>query len=821
MSSPLIVNCDDLVRHEAEFVWGKETPPPEDVFGIAASGGGIRSATVTLGAIQALAENSLLERFSYLSTVSGGGYIGSALSWFWAGGPFIGKKVPPERATFGCERGDFPFQVRPVEHKPSSTSYKKLEIQEKSYRNLDFLRHHGSYLTSADHIGYIALIVSIFRTVLISLFVWVPPLVFLFYVIDSLERHAYTKYTFYCAMEKFEYSCSILSRFFPRPFYSALIYGSGVIFVLFMILAIILSLVRPQIKDEVIDVKGAITYITGAAGLVLLVFFIYCQYNVTAPISSAILMMTPLIVGVLTAVGVAKFTRKSASYMLRRLFDRSSGTAVPIGLFILALGMMPNITAMTDPSSPPEPGSIFSTSVGTLGLLSGVGTAVYGYYIKVRSIAPGISAKIITLLASIFFVYGLILICFVTAHHILYISDDVVVISASICAFLISLAIGSFSSVNSNGLHRFYRDRLMETFLPDASAILRGDALKSDAADTFSLTEMWKHNATDSKRPYHIVNAHAILTNSADAKVALRGGDNFILSAGFVGSEATGWMRTDRYIEANGPLTLASAMAASGAAANANAGYIGTGLTRERWLSIVMSLLNIRLGLWIPNPRATDRPKVKKMWFSSPTYFGPAFCSGILNFGYHEKAKFLELSDGGHFENLGIYELIRRKLRVIVAIDGEQDGSLNLSSLVSSINRVREDFGAVITFSKSHGPALLLPRESRDYPDGVKISQFPFIVADIRYRDGSRGVLIYIKATMTSELEFCTRGYRAANPDFPHQTTADQFFDPEQFEAYRDLGMKSCRQVIELLGLKDSFDLDIILRNYHSLATED
>lgn len=822
MSGPFVENDDELIRREAELIWGKETDKPDKVLGVAASGGGIRSGTVTLGALQALANAGLLEKFSYLSTVSGGGYLGSALSWFWSGGPFIGKKVDRDKVTFGCEAGNFPFQVRPVDQGQPSSGYKQLSIKEKAYKNLEFLRHHGSYLTSADDIGFVALVLSLIRTVVISLIVWVPLLIFLFCLIEFGEiRMSLLKDS--CATEDAPLHCAATMELLPRPFYSTILYSGLLTFVLFIVMAITLSLVKPGIKDDKIDVLAGVLYLLLAAGIVCSIVMLSYFFATTGPITSSLAMMASLFVGPAIAVGLAKFTRMNASYMLRRFFDKSSGIVVPMGIFAILMGSMPTIAGIPDPSVPslPAGGSFWSAYLGTVSLLSGIGTAIYGYYIKARSILPTLSGKIASIIGSILFIYGLFLFCFVSAHLVMHLQDDRLIISTLLFLLVTGVYLGCRSNVNSNGLHRFYRDRLMETFLPDASAILRGNALQSDAADTFSIAEMWKHDAGDEKRPYHIVNAHAILTNSEDAKIALRGGDNFIMSAGFIGSQATGWMRTDKYIEENGPLTLASAMAASGAAANANAGYIGTGVTRERWLSVVMSLLNIRLGLWITNPNARIKRKAGKTGYSTPTYFGPTLFSGILNIGYHEKAKFLELSDGGHFENLGIYELVRRKVSVIVAIDGEQDGSINLSSLVSSINRVREDFGAVITFSKTHGPSLLLPRESREYPDGVKISQFPFIVADIRYRGRSRGVLIYIKATMTSELDFCTRGYRAANPEFPHQTTADQFFDPEQFEAYRDLGMKSCTQAIELLGLKESFDPDDILRKYHSLTTKD
>ncbi len=67
-----------------------EEPPP-NIAGLALSGGGIRSATFCLGVLQALAKAGVLKRLDYLSTVSGGGYVGS----------FIGAWIAREGNTVG------------------------------------------------------------------------------------------------------------------------------------------------------------------------------------------------------------------------------------------------------------------------------------------------------------------------------------------------------------------------------------------------------------------------------------------------------------------------------------------------------------------------------------------------------------------------------------------------------------------------------------------------------------------------------------------------------------------------------------------------
>jgi hypothetical protein len=542
---------------------------------------------------------------------------------------------------------------------------------------------------------------------------------------------------------------------------------------------------------------------------------------------------------------------------------------------------LPVIVASLKPDAPSIP---ILGALGPIGgvatLLSGVGTALYGYYLKAKSALPGIAGQIFATLGSVVFLSGVLLFSFVVARGIFLASQSDVgalppqsvsqetsptlkdmsaaaqraarafsaaadqakagkpdavapektdgppvltpeqrklLISISLALFILAFLIGWFGSVNATGLHRFYRDRLMETFMPMATAVEKGTAQESDVADNLSVIDVLSKPEERGDRPYHLINAHAILVNDeADPKVALRGGDNFVISPVFVGSTSTGWMPTTEYVRHHGALTLASAMAVSGAAANANAGYIGTGLTRDRFVSTVMSFLNIRLGLWVGNPRAAAKrsiPGKRRISKKMATYFNPVLTCGILGYGHHRDARYLELSDGGHFENLGLYELVRRRLDLILVVDAEQDRAISLSALVSSANRIKEDFGVSIGFLDAKGPERLLGKATDRYPSGVTIAKSPFVVVAISYPElpgeagrppvspGKQGVLIYIKSTMVTGLEFSTEGYRAANPDFPHQSTVDQFFDPDQFEAYRDLGKTSCASMIKELGL--------------------
>src|SRR5262249_36265122 len=138
----------------------------------------------------------------------------------------------------------------------------------------------------------------------------------------------------------------------------------------------------------------------------------------------------------------------------------------------------------------------------------------------------------------------------------------------------LAFAMGVIGNINFVGLHRYYRDRLMEAFMPSDTAVANGKVSYSAVADELSIAELFIGHTSDEKAvavpvpvPYPLINTNAIMINDNKPKVATRGGDNFLISPLYVGSTVTGWDRTDDYIRNNGPLTLASAMAASGAAA--------------------------------------------------------------------------------------------------------------------------------------------------------------------------------------------------------------------------------------------------------------
>ncbi len=237
-----------------------------------------------------------------------------------------------------------------------------------------------------------------------------------------------------------------------------------------------------------------------------------------------------------------------------------------------------------------------------------------------------------------------------------------------------------------------------------------------------------------------------------------------------------GYRQTDKYANENGGPTLGTAMAISGAAINPNWGYHSSPA-----MAFLLTLFNVRLGWWMGNPRL-------KKWKNSDPKLGLVYLMRDLLGKSDINMKYVCLSDGGHFDNMGLYELIRRRCHYIILGDGEQDVKGTCEGLANAIRRCRIDFGVEIN---------VLPTgddENDKQPTKTHITYF-----SIKYPGSKiKGKLIYIKAGLTGDETVDIKEYAAANPDFPQQSTNDQFFDEAQFESYRKLGFHSIRDENEL-----------------------
>jgi hypothetical protein len=757
--------------------------------GVGCSGGGVRAATFCLGAIQRLAGAGLLKQIDYLSTVSGGGYTGSSLQWWWHRDP-------------GSDAGDnFPYGV---------------QLRDKSPR-LRFLRNHGSYLTPGDGITYWSGIAVVLRTILLNLIVWFPLLVFTVLALllpakllgDGRYRILWTDY----------FGTTEYPPFFAVFFVLALLIVAALIFSA-VLLAWTSILIPPETNDSKQE-RFRRAVVCTIVGLVLLALAAFgLQYGRLASDYASSMEKTFAGLSIYVAglfsiwtilILVPQLMDKlpvGLNYVMRRFFDSHAGDAMVFAFAAAVIGSIPLVADLLV-----DAGTAYqktATVAGALTAAGGIISALYGHLVQAQRASDSFAGRWLAAIAAALFIYGLAIFAYLIADFVVaqtpiilrafpelcnWREQTVVVVSGAI---VFAGLFGWYTNLNHLGMHRYYRDRLMEAFMPSYDQ--SGNPLRFTEAEGTTLTEIWPVSpepGSRSGRPYPLINTNVILVNDPNIKLQVRGGDSFVLSPLLVGSSATGWLATSDHIKKHGPLTLASAMAGSGAAANANAAYIGSGITRDRIISALMMILNVRLGIWIGSP--SGKP-------GRPNHFRPALTHGIFRWGYRRTSRFIELSDGGHFDNLGIYELVRRQVDLMIIIDAEEDPSTAMTALVSVCQRVREDFDAEIKIGDA---ADILHMKERDgYPLGAKFAQQPFFYCAVDYANGKSGALVYIKASMIKGLGFTVRGYRASNAAFPNQPTADQFFDPAQFEAYRELGFACASEMIDHFGLEGQPLLD-------------
>lgn len=226
------------------------------------------------------------------------------------------------------------------------------------------------------------------------------------------------------------------------------------------------------------------------------------------------------------------------------------------------------------------------------------------------------------------------------------------------------------------------------------------------------------------------------------------------------------------------PLTLGTCMAISGAAVSPNAGYHTSAIN-----SVFLGLFNARLGWWLPN---TSHEKTALRQTAAWRRNFPENPLGWLNVLAAELSgsaspvtSFISVSDGGHFENLGIYELVRRRCKVIICSDGEQDQHYQFHGLGTAIRRCRVDFDTEITIDLSQ----IKERDAKGR------NKAPCAIGTIHYPGNTEpGVLIYLKLSFTGWETEDVAQYRSLHPQFPHEPTSNQFFLESQFESYRRLG---------------------------------
>ena len=361
-----------------------------------------------------------------------------------------------------------------------------------------------------------------------------------------------------------------------------------------------------------------------------------------------------------------------------------------------------------------------------------------------------------------------------------------------VLALLVNWAI----NVNLFSLHGMYRMRLMRAFLGASNTQRYPDAFTQfDPKDTPRETDLPKGAGV----PLHVINTTLNLVGTKNLAWRQRKAASFTFSCLHSGSWRLGYVPTQVYAGADG-VTLATAMAISGAAFNPNMGYHSSPL-----VTLLMTFFNVRLGWWLPNPAREEGAHHAPISSKGADFLhktGPTMALEPLileAFGMTDDTyRWIELTDGGHFENLGLYEMVLRRCHNIVVVDASADPDCQFEDLGNALRKIQIDLGIPIRFE-----------------DGIKMKKGATLdnhycaVATIDYacadddstlskaeRESLAGTLIYIKAALTGDEPPDIKQYALTHPTFPHETTANQFFNESQFESYRHLGSYEIETIV-------------------------
>ena len=363
-------------------------------------------------------------------------------------------------------------------------------------------------------------------------------------------------------------------------------------------------------------------------------------------------------------------------------------------------------------------------------------------------------------------------------------------------AAAVSLLLSCRVDINRFSLHLLYRNRITRAYLGASNPNRRPHPFTGfDPKDDFLLAELAE---TTFPGPYHIINTALNLVGGEELAWQERKAASFVFAPKYSGYEPAKVERLDdvgnrdRKLkphgyrpsgEYGGGISLGTAVAISGAAASPNMGYHSSAP-----LAFLMTVFNVRLGWWLGNPRHQDT------WTNPGPLLG-LFYLVLELFGHtNDRSRCVYLSDGGHFENLGIYELVRRRCRYIVASDGSQDGALTFEDLGNAVRKCRTDLGIEIEMNvepiRRRGDRSL-------WHCAVGIVHYEQVDAD-----ATPGLLVYLKPSLIGDEPADILNYSARQPEFPHQATADQWFDESQFESYRRLGYHIAKKIFQAVAEK-------------------
>lgn len=710
---------------------------PENEIGICVSGGGIRSACVTLGALQVLREQGVLQRARYLVSVSGGGYMTGAMQ-------LAMRPDHPEEAADA--ENCCPFTVNSPE--------------------LDHLRLHGRYIADSFREYAIALVV-LMRGLLVSLGLLAVTVMIAGFTLGVCYRIVPQ-----VTAVEIRALCSGLSC--PEPATTgspSVLWGLGTLVTLALLAWLAEVLVRGYCGRDRHSLR--------IAG---------CLRVCARTLAGAATVVTATCVAVPAIASALAATVNSQHLEVDIARAAAGGTASTV---LLAYG-----------------GALIGILWKQRNKIGGARTLFGRTQSVTQKSADGVTQRVIVwlillLLATI--AMGLFVVMLkIGAHPKMFgLFNEKWPNPVAWTAFVTAVLVALFIDQTWTSLHPFYRRRLARAFAVRRQSVPGGLSSVAVPYD-FQIEEtlLRTYGGKVDNFPQVIFAAAAQLSGTSRTPPGRRA-TSFTFSHDWVGGPQVGYMETSMIDsfprQLRNDMTVQSAMAISGAAfASAMGG-------QAQPVQTLFAVSNARLGTWLPNPawlawrdgqdlgcEEHRLPSIRRFTYLLRELLGI----------YDDDDRLLLVTDGGHYDNLGLVELLRLRCSEIYVIDASADKPPFAKTLAESIMLGIEELGVDI---KLEAPLNLVPGSGEPMSPTIPLSKLnarlsrstvargvvTYPATDEERRKGlpgRRARLTIMKAGLTRDMPYEIQSYAECHPSFPRDNTTDQAFEHDQFDAYHSLG---------------------------------
>ncbi len=815
---------------------------PPDTLGVAFSGGGIRSASFCLGVLQVMARAGWLRHVDYLSTVSGGSYVGTFLGRFFDS--FRGRRAEPD-----YEPGAVQGRVARELANPTSTP-------------IAWLRHHSNYLAPGGS-GDAAVNFAGFLRNLLSIYLVLGTFILAVFGVFDLLEYSQFKGTLGSVSADLIGILTPLTSLLPMDWAGPWLFAAeAALWLGALPLMASYWLVSQDLPE------GFTAPVLVAAAILAVALLV---------VTASPLPLLVLAASVFWSLGAWRRTREEEGpedpthpYRLmlpREHLTRRLALVLAATLGLSAFGVIDRIGAwlarlMLEGGLTVPNVAGWLVSIGTTGFIASSALRTGVRWLAMRSteteVLKRVGHQVLWTIVALVLGAGPPLIVLSFLSHAAFESGQAYLQGAIVTALALVLSLlfgsrGCLSFVNRSGPLGIYAGRLARTFLGAVNPERRQhpvgrDVTRSFAGDDAPLSEYRPDLASG---PLHVINCAVNETVDVSSTRVVRDRQAENLAVGpagisvskdwhalWVHGEGNGAMRPgslmslrktgpDPFLgEAGGPVSAEPLHVREWVSISGAAVSPGMGRRTETARSLLLTLANARLGYWwdsgleandradLPTPRRGLLTRLGR-WIARPFRTQWLLLQELTGRFAGPWSRYWYLSDGGFFEVTGAYELLRRRVPFIILCDAGEDPDHRGADLARLVRLAQVDLGAEIDDvdpnadpeslrqagvpeevlgqlgalsdllpSSGERPArhaALLRVTYPGLPDGVRSDGDPWLARQHSW-------VLYIKATYTGDEPADVRSYAASNHDFPNESTLDQIFDEAQWESYRRLG---------------------------------